>query len=606
MTHRLEFKVTLTLRSPFLFRGLAGARFGIDTPHLLDEKGHPIIPADQVRGVFREALNDLADAGAGITKAEIGRLFGTSSDDALGEPGKTNVPNRAWIDFTDLTARDCPAQSTETTRIEIDEDTGAAKTGMLQVIELVAPFGQKVRFEGSINVFGSADQGKGIGKLFNNAVGILSSIGAFKSPGFGEVVVEESRVALEASIPLALPIIEPTTQGPTFHRLRVTFDRPLLVDAEKIAENAVRGSSIVPGAVFKGALAQRLTHAGENTREGPLGRALSQLSLSHAFPESDAPGKPFGVPLPLSLAAAKDEQGLHFYDMLSVPDEKGALICGQPARFMTDWKEDWFEKAARVLGREPGDDPAFLPRTHTKINGEKGIAEDTALFTTIARSVLTESHEQRGWLIDVDLAGVDADVQPLAQAMVKALVDGGLDGIGKTGARATFKLIDGGPPEPVPVNHTTHQYAVMLVTSALILDAADLVTNEGWSKTPREAYQAYWADVLPGAELVNFYAKQAYRGGYLARRRRLYGPNAYFPFLLTEPGSIFLIETRNTQRLDELCRRGLPVAWHSSAVADLSWENCPYVPENGYGRICVFPFVESDHSAKRTGKVVHA
>lgn len=271
MTHRLQFKVTLTLRSPFLLRGLAGARFGIDTPHLRDEQNHPIFPADQVRGVFREALTDLAEAGAGIAKAKINDLFGSSSDDALGEPGKTKEPNRARIDFPDLTAHGWAGPSTETTRIQIDDDIGAAKTGMLQVIELVAPFGQKVRFEGPINVIGSADEETRIGELLNKAVGILSSIGAFKSPGFGEVVVEESRLAFVASTPLALPAIEPTAQGAAFHRLRVTFDRPLPVDAEKIADNAARGSSIVPGAVLKGALAQRLIHAGESTREGPLG-----------------------------------------------------------------------------------------------------------------------------------------------------------------------------------------------------------------------------------------------------------------------------------------------------------------------------------------------
>lgn len=606
---RLVYTVTLWLRSPFLFRGLTAGLVGVDVAQLRDENGDPILPASQLRGMLREALRDLATAKAGITEQEIDDLFGRASDDKEkgrekeNKEGTTNDPMRGAILVGDLTAaaacmvRDADAdadrweslleplpEAGETTRIEIDDNFGSVKKGALQVLELVAPFGAAVRFCGHIVLFRPQKEAERYAELLDNALRLVASIGALKSPGFGEVIAERSSVTFTRATSLALPDADKAGSLPDFLRLRVRFDRPLLVDAEKIAGNTFRGNHIVPGAVFKGALARRLELAGTVPSPGtPAGKALSGLSVSHAFPESaEQPGRPYGLPLPLSLVAVNEAT---FADALLIDRGKGAMIDGKPAKFTGNWKAKWFGGALDLLGYPKDNEPPDLPRTHTAL--EDGVAKDQALFTTIARSV-----KDRSWLLDIDLSGLDDALKSTAWALLQALEKDGLDGIGKTGAHASFERIhDAKPPEPKPLHgkDKPNHYAIMLTTPTLMLDPAKLWNDKGeWLQDfqdPHNAYAAYWQWALPGAVMHGFFAEQSLSGGYLARRRRLYGAGTYFPFLLTKPGAVFLIETEKTDRLAELCRLGLPVPDLAQTREPISWQTCPYLPENGYGRI---------------------
>jgi hypothetical protein len=294
--------------------------------------------------------------------------------------------------------------------------------------------------------------------------------------------------------------------------------------------------------------------------------------------------------LPASLVAVKDGDKLQFGDALMVPERRGAMIAGRPAAFATDWKDTWFGKAAQLLKHPKGEEPPGLARTHTAIDPTTGTAADKKLFTTIARSVVKPDGARRGWLVDIDLGGTQAgEERALAEKMIAALLADGLDGVGKTAAHADFEPVDAAaPPMPHPVWQTEDEFAVMLTTPALMLDLKSLVDANGeWVIGPREAYAAYWRGVSGAFELVNFFAEQAYSGGHLARRHRLYGKNAYFPFLLTQPGAIFLIKTTDTTTLTEICRYGLPLPVLKDTDKPPSWENCPYVRENGYGRVVV-------------------
>jgi len=582
--HRHTFSLTLTLRSPFLFRGLDGALLGVDAAYLRDERGRPIIPADQIRGVLREALGDLVSAGVG--DIDLNTLFGRASGNE-DDPGATNAPERGTLIFADLVAEAPTRRGVETTRVEIDDDLGAVKRGALQIIELVAPFGALVRFEGRFILFAPKDRAKALEKRFQQALRLVSSIGAFKSPGFGEVVPDKSFIKLESSKPLVPP--SPVDRGgDELQRLRVRFDRPILVDSEKIADNAILGSPVVPGAAVKGALARRLVLAGLSPEgEGDeIGAALSELSVSHAFPESETAGVPFGLPLPLSLIAAKVDGRMIVKDALGVPRGRGAMICGEPGIFATDWKDGFFPVAAAALGRPRGETPPGLSRTHTRI-GDKGAAADGALFTTIARSVASSDGRDRTWLLDVDLGRVGAGRVPLARGLVALLLEEGLDGVGSTGAHAAFEPIGkADPPAVRPIAGERNRYAVVSLTPALMLDPATLWDKDGnWMREPMEAYADYWAFALPGAKLRSVFASQELMGGYIARRRRLHGASTYFPFLLTSPGSVFDIETDDVDGLRTICRYGLPPRAPSNAEAPLDWRNCPYLRENGYGRV---------------------
>jgi CRISPR/Cas system CSM-associated protein Csm3 (group 7 of RAMP superfamily) len=585
---RLAYAVSLVVRSPFLFRGLDGQLTGVDSAQLRDEMGHPIIPSDQIRGVMRDALEDIATASTLPSGITIAGLFGAKSD-RNDEASSSNAPLRGSILFSDLTATSMvkdiasagntpgplPDHSVETTRIEIDDTTGAVADGMVQIVELVAPFGASVIFTGEIVVFRPKAEAANIASLLSKALACITSMGAFKTSGFGEIVGSHSTVTFLHDKPLTLPTASALSLQPL--RYRVTFDRPVLVDGNHLAENAFKGARIIPGGVFKGALARRLELSGLQPETGALGNALARLRFSHAFPEATRKGEITGLALPLSMVAAcKQGEEPVFNDMFARASRTGDLLNDETPYFPGDWKYPWFPDAETLLGRFGGPDEEYQARTHTKIDREKGVAEDEKLFTTIAHCARRRDGSGLfSWIMEVDPNGSTTQE---TSSLIAALADG-LDNIGKTGASATFEVLSSRSHHPKRVAGTANTYAVMLATPALMFDPQIMSANPN----PFTVYEAYWKAILPNAKLSDCRAEQGFAGGYQSRRHRMYGANTYFPFILTLPGSIFLIETENFTALHELCRTGLPLPTINGKPLD--WKNCPYVPENGYGQI---------------------
>lgn len=573
MTRRVVFDLTLTLRSPFLMRALHGARFGAGAAQLRDEDGTPIMPADQVRGIFRHALHELcaATGGRAIGEALLRRLFGAKSR-GQDETGEHDRPERALLIFSDLRAPSLAGTASgETTRIAIDDETGAARTGHILVSELVAPMGAEVAFAGTIVGLLADDEVETVAAALRKAMPLITAVGTAKSAGFGEVLAERSRIAVAADRPLALPSGGAAAQARLAFRL--TFDRPILVDAWQADRNMSVGAAIVPGAALKGALARKLMLAGEDPENGRCSAALAALVVSHAFPES-ADGRISGLPLPLSLVAGRGGDGIVIGDALGLPPGRGAMIAGRAAIFQPDWKPAWFAAAREALGHPPFDEPANIARAHVEI-GDERVAVDGALFTLVARSARLGGGP-RGWRMTLDFAGID---DAAMRAVLLGLFRDGLDAIGRTGASAAVADLPGVEmPAIEPVPGGGNRFAVVLRTPAAMTDAAP-------GTSARAAYEDYWRQTLPAARLIDFFAAQRLAGGYLAMRRRAYGPQRYQPFVLTEPGSVFLLEGDVAGNLAHFARTGLPVPPLGGRQVD--WRSCPFVPENGFGAIDV-------------------
>lgn len=616
----MTYTCEVAVRSPFLFRGLAAAPFGVDAIALRDDQGTPIIPMDQIRGVMKEALRDLPESVVSASgPLAIDSLFGIKSK-REDESGAANEPVRRRIHFSDLVAKgilpdlttpdtveDLPQKGAHHTRIEIAPDTGTVKTGALQVVELVAPMGAVVLFTGTVEVLAPAQNHDCVTDMLSKALALVGAIGGLKSPGFGEVVEDGTRLIPKGD---PVPLTEPTPKDPNNDhiRLRVTFDRPILVNAKKLADNAVVSAQIIPGAVFKGTLADRLNHAGAKPAEGLLGDVLAALSFSHAWPLSRA-GDRLCRPLPLSLVGADSDGTLTFGDALSVPDGRGTMIGCRPAWFVGDWKSPWFEPGAQAAGYPTAQVRAPVARTHTEIHQETGTAADHMLYTTLLQPVREIDGKPIAWSLDIDLGAISDDQgRRLAQGLIEILTTEGLYGVGGTGARATFTEASGpvAPPCATPVHGTTNRFALMLETPAVLFDPRDAWPADGTAVAARTVYEAAWAKQVPGARLLSFFAAQSLAGGDIARRRRAYGKDYYVPFVLTDPGSIFLIEVTDDsgrKALDDAVRFGLtPAAFGTEPV---TWKTCPYMPENGYGRMSTTYLSQADQ-ARLMEAVTHA
>ncbi len=592
MMQRIEITLRLTLRSPFIMQGLEATALGVDAAALRDEAQRPLVPADQVKGLLRAACVTLERETQGnvIGESTIRHLFGEPSDKRVGTAPDQDRPNRGALVFGDLVMTTAHREGA-ITRVHIDPVTGAAKTGHVQTVELVAPIGKKVVFEGAVIAHidpdrltnPSPDPGKWLTNILNKAIGLVPAVGALKSAGFGQVVTGSATI--KESRNLTLPDLRTETAERV--AFRVTFDRRLLVDAQWLAANVRKGSAVVPGAVFKGALAERLKRAGQNPEEdGELMNALSAIRFSHAFPD-DGYGGLGELALPLSLFV-DDAPGLSpVADGLvgGAPDKAPRRGGGVPT-FQADWKPKHWAAVRRALGFDEPHAPACLPRGHVEI-GEDYVAVEGQLFVDVARSHMDSGGNDRVWHLKVSRNGIEAG---MFGRMLDLLESEGLDGIGATGARATFTR-DGARFRPGHVTETSPGFglwAVMLATPAMMLDPLQLLEKDSTAEALFEAYRSFWADVANAGVLVNFYASQRLTGGYLAVRRRLYGRGRYYPFLLTEPGSVFLLKGELKDRLTDLVTNGLPVMKDMKDVnGSIDWRNCPYMPENGYGEIIV-------------------
>ncbi|MGH6847855.1 MAG: RAMP superfamily CRISPR-associated protein [Methylocella sp.] len=468
--HRLAFAVQV--RSPFIFAGIEASMVGIDTPALRDERGQPILPADHLKGLLRQALEAIegVEATYGVqppagldTRSLFGPVFDRDADNkaatTVNPHGDPFVLARGRLLFGDLMAKNCfrtrrtrlvPIDSwrektragdsargaAEITRIEIDDDTGTITRGMLQVVELAAPLAAVAKFKGEVLFYGTGDDAKTVTARLDKALRLVPYFGGLRSAGFGEHMAKNSsveRIAPEDIIPAKLS----DDRGERF-TVEGYFDRPFLDSAEQLADNVAEGSVIVPGGVIKGAIAQMLERAlgRDATRpEKPLGEVLSRMRISHAFPlgksakEGDGGLVEHGRPLPLSAMydQASKEYACAFETLTP------GLINGRCADFQLDWKGDDRHRFACSVGR-PGADVTYLTRGHTKIEAETGIAEDQNLFIEVARGALSCERTRLLFRFAVDFGQCGTG---LADALrdIKAILANGIDAIGKTNAR---------------------------------------------------------------------------------------------------------------------------------------------------------------------------
>lgn len=584
---RRFFTLSLTIRSPFLFAGLRNEVLGVDAAHLRDEDGTPIIPADQIRGVLRAACDVLSERSTVLSPADHAALFG---DESRPNEQEQNVPNRGCLHISDAMADLTKDETLKSlTRIEIEDDTGAVKKGALLVIELAAPLGQEVTFTGTLSFDWPKDRADDLEKALDSAFKLIPAIGAYKSAGFGEVMEIKLEVQKQDQ-PWQFP---PKTQAsPSQDERRaytVTFDRPILVDSKRISDNVFEGSAIIPGAAFKGALAEALKRCGEKPEEGKLAEALSKLRISHAIPAAISGNKQdiYGLNVPCSVMAAKG--GAVFKDILlhDEPSSENLLLEGETPAFPIDWKGKFFNKFTEKGHFPQSEEPKLLPRVHVAIDAETLVAAESQLFTTLARSV-----SKHRWNLIVDTSGV---TDKTIAAQLVALLEQGLDPIGRTGAMAKFtpcpnkpdtppflkKLRSASPPNAEPVKQGSNLYAITLITPAMLVDAQKVAKRDN-PRITFDDYKRYWENAVCG-KLIRAFTTAQMAGGYIATRRRLYG-KTYYPFILTDPGSVFLIENPDLEKLKHALRHGLMPAAQTGGAA-ITWKNCPYVPENGYGEI---------------------
>lgn len=560
--YRLEF----ILKAPFLFPSEAVGRYGYDCVTLRDDEGFPVIPRDQMRGLVRHGLIALSKAG-NAEAAELLRAFGQEGRDAAPLPnGKESEADdlvglsRGRVSFSDMVSDQQGVDNlSPIPRVEIENESGAALPGHLAQFEQVALPGTHFKFSGEISIY--ADIGSDLCSLFRTALSWHGFIGAMKTVGFGELD-EATIVCTKLEDPFAyVELVESDLVSWQF-----TLDRPYLVDAERISENAYRGRRNIPGGVIKGLLAKHLALTGKVSKE--LSEAITNLRISFATPKGAKPA------LPLSLLFDPDRGVI--IDALNMPEmAKGS-----------EWYKDWKTSAvldeakARYWKANTGDEPQSLSevrfenRIHTAIDATTGAAVDAELFATHA------IYPPEAFDATLDFT----EVQPEERSFLRAALCGAMLGLGRTDAvlqACSFKAM-----EVEPTSIEAGNVAMRLTTPGLMIDHSD-------GKTAFEAYRIFWKGILPDSDLLAAHSDERLVGGYIGHR--FGNRDRYRPFLLTGIGSVFhfKIHPQDIDKVITILRSG--ICRSTLHGISLDWNTCPFTVENGYGALAIHqPYTDED------------
>jgi hypothetical protein len=209
-----------------------------------------------------------------------------------------------------------------------------------------------------------------------------------------------------------------------------------------------------------------------------------------------------------------------------------------------------------------------------------------------------------GWRTGTRWTPVCARPSPMC---AKRLANG-LGGVGKTKVGAKVSWSESATPEaPAGEGKQGDTWRLLLVTPSLLTDprslrpaGARVKAGSGSRDVQFAAYKQVWDELSEGQlELVRYFHDQSLAGGEFLRGRFQAGLAAYWPYLLTEPGSVFVLRAKDTARgkalLTKWLSSGLPLSgwvdelYGRNGLPGGDWRSCRFVPAKGYGEIALNP-----------------
>lgn len=537
-----KIPISVTLRAPWVTPGDAAPGPATDVVLARNEDGNFILPATLIKGVLRGAMEVVAKDSAALT---IGFGKGSVEEKDKSDAKKWRVANerdRAALIFGDLVCGEKGDKDKRTQRVEIDDELGAAKDGHLLFVECPFAFGTPVTFKGEVLFLKRPDLSETeVKSALQKATIRVFALGGMKSVGFGRVEGWD----IGDPVPVSYAKVRPPAR---YLELCYKIDRPFLVDVSRHSGNLMVGSDVIPGGAIKGVLASGFKMAGLGADD-----FLSQLNIGHAHPE----GRKV---LPLSLSLCDDQlacnlgrapQGFH--------------------KFAPNWKAGDEDNAREILGASwTAPDIGKTGRSRTAINPKTMGANYEDGSGDLFSQVAVRPGKMR-WIGTMHDPSGSGDLETAL-----GLLNAGLPGLGKTGAVIEVKNT-AALPAPSPPGGTID---LCLTSDACLFDV-------GNTKPMRESYETYF-DAL-GFTLLDFYAQQSLRGGYLALRYPPQ-PGLYQPWLLTEAGSVFRLEVGDKANLADILTDGLPP---HPEYEKRGWQEFPFLRENGFGHVAVFAGVPS-------------
>ncbi|MBI1763956.1 MAG: hypothetical protein HYR56_21230 [Acidobacteria bacterium] len=577
-----DLKIDLVLQGPILTHSTAVGTSGVSSPFARNSKNEHYLPGTLIKGRLRQAWTELQSAVGAVFQPDTATLLGNRSDH---HNVSSYAPLRGALYFGDFTSQRQHKDQTRY-RISIEAESGAVKKGFYQVLDAPYQVGAAVTFSGAVR-FSAADTNTADQIRQQVEIGLrwITSFGAERSVGFGRLLnVKVSPLQKAATVAKTT-----MATGADVLSLKLSPSAPFCIARRRIDPNLFESDSILPGAAIKGSLASTwLALLGQpmqgtiDTNTDPvrpeLCRHFEKVRFTHAFPvEKGHTARAVTAPLSTVKAGKKVYDVARSAAPLLLQDENNELVAPE---FAIDWKtnNDVQQKFGWV---EPGREL----RVRTAIDSNRRKAKDEQLFAY--EKVVPHKTD---WFCQIDLGAVPQHDQSKVEAQLLDLLSNGIGAIGKTKAHVAVEVLTS-PLATMHVSQNTSRNGVWIVTlqtPALLCDQDSILQSNLYT-----AYQAAWAQLSGNTlQLAQFFAQQSLAGGqYLWHRFQAGKP--YSPWLLTDPGSVFVLQatpglSSDAQTcIDQWLAHGLPLPEWAVERYGNHWTTCPFLPEGGYGEIAV-------------------
>jgi len=612
MNH-INLDITLVLEGPVLTGATAPGIYGVDALTARNLQNLPILARSLVKGRLRQSWEELNSA----TEGQPGGQFVPNLEELLGrrahttgsgiETAESSVdPYRARLHFTDFVCQKATCEGYRH-RIQIDNRRGAAAEGSLLMAESPFGSGEVVYFVGNVDFWvNSTNESIAITRQIECGFLWTTHFGAERTVGFGRVLnvkVNERHTTVTSADPK--PFITADCVDMIIRPLA-----PFCFAGHRQVANLFESEVVIPGAGLKGALVETWA-AQVGARPGlsvpqlkeykseyrVLAENFDRIIFTHAFP-GVAQRRVRPVYAPLSIVKISANGADQWFDLARIGEP--CLICGEAPEFRIDWKETRDVDAAfgwPKIRREL--------RVRTAIDRNLRKAKENDLFAY--EMIVPDGNE---WFGRIDLREIEhEDDRRSVAAHIRNLLSRGLRGLGKTKVQADVSVLPAGAVTntfPSGIQPRDGYWIMTIQTPAIMCDPRKL-SGPDRDTNLRLQYVAFWHEISGGSlRLRHFYARQRLAGGFYLWKR-FQADRPYNPYLLTEEGSVFVLEPTSPDlaeaaqkcverwfygglRLPGWARELYPSDNKPVANPDddgLLWRSCPYIRQNGYGEIAV-------------------
>lgn len=579
-------RLRLRVRAPFLFKSGASLPLGLDAATLEDQEGHALIPGTHLRGHLSHALREFAHYGA-LTKAWIDAWFGAESQaDSNDAPkrgrldfdaywkaspdGAAPLPRNQWMP---LPSASFTGQSATRYRVRIDDTTGTADPGALQLIGQTHAAGTLVNFDGYINIEAASESElKEIERWLRKALEWIPGLGALKGIGFGRLESYELKRETDKT-----PALEPPANADSLRALALSFqlDRPYCFGARAIESNRFESVPYVPGGALRGALFEwcnRVRALAMENQDGKDARLIleqaASIHIRHAWASGDA-----RTPAVVPESAVYADKAL--VDASVAPWNQPFILKRGSATVVPVFPIDWKHEGDAFAKAHDHKIPESWTEVRTAISAETQSAAEEKLFSYDARQPSdADGPYTFRTVISLYEPSNSAELWPaLARVLPRALKR-----LGKTEARALQVTLTAAAPVSTP---PPGRVVLCLQSDALLCQT--LAGPMADAQTLLQAYRAYFQQLSPHAPvLTDLFVDQKLAGGEYFRKRYWSQDPSYRARVLTKAGSVFVFDCPDSHAA-EVVRHWLE---HGIPPAEAEeWQHNPYLRANGYGEV---------------------